>query len=107
MIEEYKKSEHYKKKVENFKINKIMGRIRKKAKGPNPLSCKKKKDDAYKDKNDNIKFPSENKNLKNNSENFNNINNIQIQELSKTADEETNQEFLKKKRKRKRKNKNE
>jgi U3 small nucleolar RNA-associated protein 23 len=41
--EEYKDSEHYKKKVEDFKINKIMGRIKKNAKGPHPLSCKKKK----------------------------------------------------------------
>lgn len=41
--DEYKESLHYKKKLEDFKINKVMGRIRKKAKGPNPLSCKKKK----------------------------------------------------------------
>jgi U3 small nucleolar RNA-associated protein 23 len=41
--EEYKNSDHFKKKIEDFKINKIMGRVRKKAKGPHPLSCKKKK----------------------------------------------------------------
>jgi len=43
MKEEYKKSLHFKTKMENFKINKVMGRIKKVAKGPNPLSCKKKK----------------------------------------------------------------
>jgi len=42
-IEEYKKTSHYKNKVEQYKINKLMGRVRKEAKGPNPLSCKKKK----------------------------------------------------------------
>lgn len=44
MKEEYMKSKHFKKKIEDFKINKVMGRIRKNAKGPNPLSVKKKKD---------------------------------------------------------------
>lgn len=64
--EEYKKTAHYKNKVEQYKINKLMGRVRKNAKGPNPLSCKKKK-----------KFyeNSENKgsenNLKNNIDNNN------------------------------------
>lgn len=43
MKEEYKQSDHYKKKMEDLKLNKLMGRIRKKAKGPNPLSCKKSK----------------------------------------------------------------
>lgn len=42
MKEEYMKSAHFKKKIENYKINKVMGRIRKRAKGPNPLSVKKK-----------------------------------------------------------------
>jgi U3 small nucleolar RNA-associated protein 23 len=41
--EEYKKSKEYKTESEQIKINKLMGRIRKKAKGPNPLSCKRKK----------------------------------------------------------------
>lgn len=41
--EEYKQSDYYKKKQEDFKLNKLMGRIRKKAKGPNPLSVKKKR----------------------------------------------------------------
>jgi hypothetical protein len=42
MKEEYKNSLHFKRKTEEFKLNKLMGRIRKKAKGPNPLSIKKK-----------------------------------------------------------------
>jgi hypothetical protein len=44
MKEEYMKTHHFKKKIEDFKINKIMGRIKKHAKGPNPLSVKKKKE---------------------------------------------------------------
>ena len=43
MKEEYKASNHYIRKMEDYKLNKLMGRIRKKAGGPNPLSCKKKK----------------------------------------------------------------
>ena len=43
MKEEYMKTLDYKKKQEDFKLAKVMGRIKKKAKGPNPLSVKKKK----------------------------------------------------------------
>ena len=43
MIEEYKTTNHYKNKMEDKKMNKIMGRLKKKAKGANPLSCKRKK----------------------------------------------------------------
>jgi len=50
MKEEYKKSLHYKTKMENFKIHKVMGRVKKVTKGPNPLSCKKKKKVAYIDR---------------------------------------------------------
>lgn len=42
MIEEFKKTKHYKEKMEQYKLNKLMGKIRRKAKGPNPLSVKKK-----------------------------------------------------------------
>ena len=42
MRDEYKKTKHYKNKREEFKIHKIMGRVRKNAKGANPLSRKKK-----------------------------------------------------------------
>ena len=43
LVEEFKNSKYYKQKQEELKINKLMGKIRKKAKGPNPLSVKKKK----------------------------------------------------------------
>jgi len=42
LIQEFKESKYYKRKQEEFKLNKLMGNIRKKAKGPNPLSVKKK-----------------------------------------------------------------
>ena len=42
LVEEFKNSKYYKQKQEEFKLNKLMGKIRKKAKGPNPLSVKKK-----------------------------------------------------------------
>ena len=42
LIAEFKESKYYKRKQEEFKLNKLMGNIRKKAKGPNPLSVKKK-----------------------------------------------------------------
>lgn len=47
MKEEYKKSDHYKRKVEELKLLKVMGRVKKIAKGPNPLSVKKKKVKEY------------------------------------------------------------
>ena len=43
LIEEFKNSKYYKRKREEYKLNKLMGKIRKKAKAPNPLSVKKKK----------------------------------------------------------------
>lgn len=76
MKEEYKKSGHYKRKVADRNLNKIMGRIRLKAKGPNPLSIRRKI----------VTQPKE-------------INNIADKEGNK------DEEMLKKKRKRKRKNK--
>ena len=42
LVAEFKESKYYKRKQEEFKLNKLMGNIRKKAKGPNPLSVKKK-----------------------------------------------------------------
>lgn len=92
MKDEYKKSDHYKNKMENFKLNRLMGRIKKKANGPNPLSCKRKKI-VYENKQ--INKESDIKNEKN--VDFNNIE-------TNTNDGESN-EMLKKKRKRKRKNK--
>ena len=43
LIQEFKNSTYYKRKSEEYKLNKLMGKIRKKANGPNPLSVKKKK----------------------------------------------------------------
>ena len=43
MKEEYKKTMYFKSKQENLKLLRINGRLKKKAKGPNPLSCLKKK----------------------------------------------------------------
>lgn len=48
MKEEYKKSLHFKRKDEDLKLMRINGRLKKKAKGPNPLSCLKKKTDKIK-----------------------------------------------------------
>lgn len=42
LVAEFKESKYYKRKQEEYKLNKLMGNIRKKAKGPNPLSVKKK-----------------------------------------------------------------
>ena len=109
LLSEFKESKYYKRKQEEFKLNKLMGNIRKKAKGPNPLSVKKKdsyyiqkeKDKEYKkmmainneginlneddEKEENETIKDYNKKLE-----FNNINNKNII-------------FIKKKRKRKHK----
>ena len=119
LIQEFKESKYYKRKQEEFKLNKLMGNIRKKAKGPNPLSVKKKnsyyiqkeKDIEYKKKmmefnnTINLKEDEENEFQKeNNSEdgkikkidNINNYNNNNYNDGS-------NNNFIKKKRKRKHK----
>jgi len=119
LIEEFRESKYYKRKQEEFKLNKLMGNIRKKAKGPNPLSVKKKnsyyiqkeKDIEYKKKmmesNNviNLKEDEENEFQKENNsedgkikkiENINNYNNNNFNDGS-------NNNFIKKKRKRKHK----
>ena len=119
LIQEFKESKYYKRKQEEFKLNKLMGNIRKKAKGPNPLSVKKKnsyyiqkeKDIEYKKKmmesNNviNLKEDEENEFQKENNsedgkikkiENINNYNNNNYNDGS-------NNNFIKKKRKRKHK----
>ena len=119
LIEEFKESKYYKRKQEEFKLNKLMGNIRKKAKGPNPLSVKKKnsyyiqkeKDIEYKKKmmefnnTINLKEDEENEFQKENNsedgkikkiENINNYNNNNFNDGS-------NNNFIKKKRKRKHK----
>jgi hypothetical protein len=71
MKEEYMKSQHFKKKIEDFKINKVMGRIKKHAKGPNPLSVKKKKErkDYEGSKLNTDEVPVQNDNMENGQEN--------------------------------------
>jgi U3 small nucleolar RNA-associated protein 23 len=119
LIQEFKESKYYKRKQEEFKLNKLMGNIRKKAKGPNPLSVKKKnsyyiqkeKDIEYKKKmmefnnTINLKEDEENEFQKENNsedgkikkiENINNYNNNNFNDGS-------NNNFIKKKRKRKHK----
>lgn len=76
LIEEFKNSKYYKRKSEEYKLNKLMGKIRKKANGPNPLSVKKKKsyyqqlekDIKYKEehKNDNLEILNQNDVINNN-----------------------------------------
>ena len=88
LIEEFKNSKYYKRKREEYKLNKLMGKIRKKAKAPNPLSVKKKKsyyEQLEKDK----KYKEEHQN---GNENDNTIDNM-------NKNKEGNNEFLKKKRK--------
>jgi U3 small nucleolar RNA-associated protein 23 len=68
--DEYKKTDHYKNKAEQYKINKLMGRIRKKAKGPNPLSCKKKMKNVPQNPNNNNNIQTNNNNNNNNNNNI-------------------------------------
>ena len=76
LIQEFKNSAYYKRKSEEYKLNKLMGKIKKKANGPNPLSVKKKKsyyqqlekDLKYKEehKNDNLEILNQNDVINNN-----------------------------------------
>ena len=119
LLEEFKNSKYYKQKQEEYKLNKLMGKIRKKAKGPNPLSVKKKqsyyiqkeKDLEYKrkmglineDKNYNIISLKENEeyNVGNKDEDNEHNNRNENQKISNN--EAANNTFIKKKRKRKHK----
>jgi U3 small nucleolar RNA-associated protein 23 len=118
LIEEFKESKYYKRKQEEFKLNKLMGNIRKKAKGPNPLSVKKKnsyyiqkeKDIEYKKKmmeSNNVinlkedeenEFPKENNSEDGKIKKIENINNY-----NNNYNDGSNNNFIKKKRKRKHK----
>jgi hypothetical protein len=122
LLEEFKNSKYYKQKQEEYKLNKLMGKIRKKAKGPNPLSVKKKqsyyiqkeKDLEYKkkmglindEKNYNIISLKEKEEhfAGNKDENDEYINQNENKEISKS--EATNNTFIKKKRKRRHKKSN-
>jgi len=132
LVEEFKNSKYYKQKQEEFKINKLMGKIRKKAKGPNPLSVKKKKsyyiqkekDFEYKKKmgliNENNKQNLISLN-ENENENENDINDNKEGNKNKYNNKDINKEdnkidnnndgnddlFIKKKRRRHKKRKNE
>ena len=114
LISEFKESKYYKRKQEEFKINKLMGKIRKKAKGPNPLSVKKKqsyyvqkeKDLMYKK---GLLFNKEAINLNNNAQSKDyecikdgNEYNNESQNDNNNFNNQSN-EFLRKKRKRKHK----
>ena len=116
LVAEFKESKYYKRKQEEFKLNKLMGNIRKKAKGPNPLSVKKKnsyyiqkeKDLEYKKKmmenninnNKGIELNEEDENI-NENENVEKDNDINF--ISKNN--QNDNIFIKKKRKRKHKHK--
>ena len=116
LVAEFKESKYYKRKQEEFKLNKLMGNIRKKAKGPNPLSVKKKnsyyiqkeKDLEYKKKmmenninnNKGIELNEEDENI-NENENVEKDNDINF--INKN--DQNNNIFTKKKRKRKHKHK--
>ena len=114
LIAEFKESKYYKRKQEEYKLNKLMGNIRKKAKGPNPLSIKKKKsyyiqkekDLEYKQKmmesnnnNKGINLDEDFEQEKKEDKNINNNNEINNNDKNDNV-------FIKKKRKRKHSKKN-
>ena len=122
LVAEFKESKYYKRKQEEYKLNKLMGNIRKKAKGPNPLSVKKKnsyyiqkeKDLEYKkmmmeNNNKTIELNEDNEqeeiNEEKNYENNNKEKNKNYVVENENQNDNNNQ-FIKKKRKRhKKKNK--
>jgi U3 small nucleolar RNA-associated protein 23 len=115
LIAEFKESKYYKRKQEEFKLNKLMGNIRKKAKGPNPLSVKKKnsyyaqkeKDFEYKKKM--LEYNNNIINLKEDEEEVNEFHkeNIEDDKIKKIQNNNYmnngSNDFIKKKRKRKHK----
>ena len=114
LVAEFKESKYYKRKQEEFKLNKLMGNIRKKAKGPNPLSVKKK-DSYYIQKEKDLNYKKmmmeimENNNNKNNEDDVKENNKNIIEDINNNKSENLNQDnnmFIRKKRKRKHKKKN-
>ena len=114
LVAEFKESKYYKRKQEEFKLNKLMGNIRKKAKGPNPLSVKKK-DSYYVQKEKDLNYKKmmmeimENNNNKNNEDDVKENNKNIIEDINNNKSENLNQDnnmFIRKKRKRKHKKKN-
>ena len=123
LVNEFKESKYYKRKMEEYKLNKLMGNIRKKAKGPNPLSVKKKnsyyvqkeKDLEYKknmmenniniNNNKGIELNEENENNNQNENNQEHYNKNLVNINENQNDNNNNNTFIKKKRKRKHKHK--
>ena len=122
LVAEFKESKYYKRKQEEYKLNKLMGNIRKKAKGPNPLSVKKKnsyyiqkeKDLEYKkmmmeNNNKTIELNEDNEQEEINEEkNYENNNKEKNKNyiIKNENQNDNNHQFIKKKRKRhKKKNK--
>jgi U3 small nucleolar RNA-associated protein 23 len=122
LLEEFKNSKYYKQKQEEYKLNKLMGKIRKKAKGPNPLSVKKKqsyyiqkeKDLEYKkkmglindEKNYNIISLKENEGHDDDNKDKYDEHNNKNENQKINNSEATNNTFIKKKRKRRHKKSN-
>ena len=119
LLEEFKNSKYYKQKQEEYKLNKLMGKIRKKAKGPNPLSVKKKqsyyiqkeKDLEYKrkmglineEKNYNIISLKENEEHNDGNKDEDDEHNNRNENQKISNNEAANNTFIKKKRKRRHK----
>ena len=119
LLEEFKNSKYYQQKQEEYKLNKLMGKIRKKAKGPNPLSVKKKqsyyiqkeKDLEYKkkmglindEKNYNIISLKENEGHDDDNKDKDDEHNNKNENQKINNSEATNNTFIKKKRKRRHK----
>ena len=89
LVEEFKNSKYYKQKQEEFKLNKLMGKIRKKAKGPNPLSVKKKQS-YYAQKEKDYEYKKKMELFGDNS--INNNNNNKTIELNEEKDNNNNED---------------
>lgn len=109
LLQEVRQSKRYKERIEEYKLNRVMGRIKKKAKGPNPLSVKKKR--SYYERREKerewLRKQREAESAKNEISN-NNFNDNNIEEKGNNNEsnkKEAQNEFIKKKRKRHRKKK--
>ena len=104
LLQEVRQSKRYKERIEEYKLNRVMGRIKKKAKGPNPLSVKKKR--SYYERREKerewLRKQREAESAKNEISN-NNEEKGDNNENSNKKEEQN--EFIKKKRKRHRKKK--
>ena len=105
LVEEFKNSKYYKQKQEEFKLNKLMGKIRKKAKGPNPLSVKKKQS-YYAQKEKDFEYKKKMGLLNNNniSENIIPLNEEENKNKNEEEDEDDNRQLKDKFEKKEEKN---